>query len=332
MSAGHALVQTSGFHMPIANVRKIYDAERVEQKLGKLKNRDCEALRSTYETMIERGELRFDVKPHGMPSMAELYDELPNFAEVLDDVKRHVVLNQDSAEGLELTPMLLLGPPGVGKTHFAKRLAEMLGTQMVLAPMSSMTAGWLISGASSQWKGARPGKVFEALVEGEYANPVIVVDEIDKANHEAQYDPLGALYGLLEKETAREFVDEFADVPIDASRVIWVTTANDERAIPEPILNRMNVFEISPPSPEAARRIAANLYRTIRREHDWGRFFDEEAPEEVLDLLATLAPREMRRALMTAFGNARLDGRSTLRSEDLPKLGRKRAPIGFASS
>lgn len=63
---------------------------------------------------------------------------------------------------------------------------------MSLVPMSSMTAGWLLSGSSSQWKGAKPGKVFEALVDGEYANPVIVVDEIDKASCDAQYDPLGA--------------------------------------------------------------------------------------------------------------------------------------------
>ena len=70
--------------------------------------------------------------------------------------------------------------------------------------MSSLTAGWVLSGASSQWKGARPGKVFETLVDGHYANPVMVVDEIDKAGGEHAYDPLGALYSLLEHDTATQ--------------------------------------------------------------------------------------------------------------------------------
>jgi ATP-dependent Lon protease len=181
-------------------------------------------------------------------------------------------------------------------------------------------------------EGRAPGKVFEALIDGQYANPVIVVDEIDKASAEAQYDPLGALYSLLEHDTAQSFVDEFAEVAIDASQVIWVTTANDERSIPEPILNRMNVFEIQPPSPDAARKIAANLYRGIRGEHDWGQRFDPEPGSDVLDLLTAMAPREMRRALVTGFGNARLDNRYRIEPDDLPRRRAGKSRIGFLQS
>lgn len=321
------------FRLPIAQVRRVFDPEKVQHKLAKLDEVDGQrehgALRNTYQRMLERGPDRFQVKPSGIPDMSALYDQLPNFTEVLDDVRRHVALSEGCSDGLEVTPMLLLGPPGVGKTHFARKIANLLGTGMNLIPMSSMTAGWLLSGSSSQWKGSKPGKVFETLVDGQYANPVIVVDEVDKASAQAQYDPLGALYSLLEHDSALDFTDEFAEISIDASQVVWVLTANDERCIPGPILNRMNVFQIEVPTPEMARRVASALYRTTRAEHSWGEQFAAEPESDTLECLAKLVPREMRRALMTGFGNARLNGRDKVTPDDLPDLSSRKQPMGF---
>ena len=331
MVASHDLVTVSSARgsIPIARMRSLYRLDEVGRKLDKLPTKEHENLRSTYERMLEKGAERFQVKPSGLPSMRHLYDDLPNFAAVLDDVKRQLALCEDSRDALEITPLLLLGPPGIGKTHFARELSQLLGTGLGFISMSSMTAGWVLSGASSQWKGARPGKVFETLVDGEYANPVMVVDEIDKAGGEHAYDPLGALYSLLEHDTATTFTDEFAEVPIDASQLIWVATANDARNIPDPILNRMNVYEVQPPDRDAARHIAAKLYRSIRADHDWGERFEPEPPADVLDRMSDMAPRDMRRAWMTAFGNAKLARRGCIQPADLPEGGLRKATIGF---
>src|SRR5687767_865454 len=316
--------------IPIAGFRDVYDVGAVEKALHELSPTANEALRSLYEKMMRLGGQRFTVKPSALPEMEQLFTELPNFAKVLEDVRKHLALCIDSNDSIELPPMLLLGAPGIGKTHFARQLAQLLGTGYGFVPMSSLTAGWVLSGASSQWKNAKPGKVFDTFLNGDYANPVIVVDEVDKASSDGQYDPLGALYELLEVQTATRFVDEFVEVPIDASGAVWLATANDAARIPEPLLSRLSVYEIDAPDADGSARIAAYIYAEIRNSHDWGRQFPEALSPDALERLAALPPREMRRVLQTGFGNAKLAGRSEVRPEDIQDgRNNRRQRIGF---
>jgi ATP-dependent Lon protease len=315
--------------IPIAGFKDVYDVPSVEKALQELSPNANEALRALYEKMLRLGGQRFTVKPSALPEMDALFDELPNFTEVLEDVRKHLALCVDSEDSVELPPMLLLGEPGIGKTHFARRLAALLGTGYGFVPMSSLTAGWVLSGASSQWKNAKPGKVFDTFLNGDYANPVIVVDELDKASSDGQYDPLGALYELLEVDTATRFVDEFAEVPIDASGAVWLATANEAKRIPEPLLSRMSVYEIEAPDAEGASRIATSLYGEIRGAHDWGKRFPEALSQSALERLSSLPPREMRRAIQAAFGNAKIAGRSEVRPDDIQDARLKKGRIGF---
>ncbi len=321
---------TTQHELALASLSTVYDLDEVGAALNDLSEGTNDALRATYEKMLKTGNLRFCVKPTRLPTFDALAETLPNFSGPLDDLRKQIALCIETEDRMELMPTLLLGRPGIGKTYFAKALAHLLGTAYYYVPMNSLTAGWVLSGASSQWRNAKPGKVFDALVNGSYANPVIVVDEIDKAGGDTQYDPLGAFYTLFEHDTAAEFIDEFAEVPINAGNVIWIATANDASAIPEPLLNRMNIYEIDAPDMAGARRIAQTIYDEIRSAHAWGQRFPVTLSDASLNVLATTPPRTMRRALLHAFGAARLDERDAIEPHDIRvEDGVRRRPIGF---
>jgi ATP-dependent Lon protease len=315
--------------IPIADLQSIYSVADVGRALEDGAARRNEGLKSWYDRMRELGGSRYIIKPSTAAAVDDLYEASPNFVPVIDDLRKFLALALSGNEAVQFTPMLLLGEPGLGKTYFAKKLANALGTGFEFVSMSSLTAGWVLTGASAQWHNARPGKVAQTLIEGEYANPVVVLDEVDKAGGDSRYDPMGALYALLERDTASHFKDEFIDVDMDASHILWVATANDESAIPEPILNRMNVYEIERPDAEGSRRIALSVYREILDAHRWP--FPPEPSESVVERLAAIPPRDMRKLLLDAFGTARLAGRDHLVPEDKDarKLCGRRARMGF---
>jgi len=315
--------------IPIAGYKSIYSIADVDRAMEDSSSSKNESLKSLYEKMIRSGGMRYIIKPSSTEGIDSLYESSPNFTEVIDDFKKHMSLAISGNEPMQITPILLLGEPGLGKTHFAKCVAKILGTGFEFISMSSLTAGWVLSGASSQWTNAKPGKVAQSLVNGEYANPVITLDEVDKSGGDSRYDPMGALYSLLEQDTAKHFKDEFIEVPVDASHILWIATANDASSIPEPILNRMNVYTIERPDYEGSLKIALAVYQDILNDHNWG--FPTEPSQNVLEKLAEISPRDMRKLLIDAFGNAKLANRDMLQPNDLntEKLGRGKSRIGF---
>lgn len=309
----------------LASEHTVYHNYKVSEALANMPS-ETQALYTLYEQMLERGGMRFLVSPSSPDCLDALQLRCPNFSQVIERLKGDILLANKGGESMSFSPILLLGNPGVGKTHFASSLARLLGTEFQFVSMSTATAGWLLSGAHPSWKSAQHGKVAEVLIKGDYANPVVLIDEIDKAGDSKNYDPLGALYTLLERDTAKGFTDEFVNIPIDASRILWIATANDGAPIPKPILNRMDVYEIPNLTREETMDVARTIYEEILSEHHWG--FVEDIADDVLQKMDSMQPRDIRKVLMTAFRIAIASNRDHLISGDVKKVIEKQS-IGF---
>lgn len=315
-------------HIPIAATHPVYKLDAVERKLAKLgADKEHAQLRALYETMLEKGPERYMVSPSAPNCLDEMYERCVNFHPLIDELRGAILLSIEGRVPLVMDPILLLGPPGVGKTHFAGMLGKLLGTGFMFVSMSQMTAGWILGGASSQWKGARKGKIAESLIDGIYANPVCLIDEIDKAGGEHAYDPMGTLYSLLEHDTASAFTDEYVEIPMDASKMLFIATANDEGCIPKPILDRVKVIEVRELTKDELRHIARTMYAEILAEHRW--HFTPEMSDETTDAIVSSSARTMRTTLMSAFRRAKLDGRDKLTPVDLHAGARPTRRMGF---
>lgn len=299
----------------IARTRPVYDLLDVQEALERSRGRSPE-LEAFYERMLDTGPHRFVTTPSSLDALDPLLEECPNFDNVLDDLARYLRLAHAGDKGFNVMPILLLGGPGVGKTHFAKRLARAMGTDCELISMNALSAGFVITGSSASWRGAKCGKVAERLVRGQYANPVVVLDEVEKASGSSQSDPLAALYQLLEPETSKAFRDEFIDVEIDASQIFWVLTANSTEGIPAPLLNRMAVYEVPAPTPEQAAGIAQRMYASLLVELNLTGF-DARLGDAILERLSNVSPRDLRKTLLDSLGYAVADGRGHVLADDV---------------
>lgn len=170
----------------------------------------------------------------------------PQFAAVTAWVARAATLSLVTNTPLRLDPAVVVGPPGIGKTFYARRLAEALAVPSEVIAMNLMTdRGSTFSGLSPVWKASSPGKVAKLLIEGTHACPLIVIDEIEKASPiNPNETPIQVLHSLLERENAACFVDEFVDLPIQADHIFWFATANSLDPLPPSIVDRLIVFQV----------------------------------------------------------------------------------------
>jgi hypothetical protein len=189
----------------------------------------------------------------------DLLDKHPNFSDIIDFYKgqfRQCYYGNKS----RVSPVLLLGEPGIGKTHFAKQLAAHLKSGYGFIDMASITANWVLNGASGSWQDAKQGKIIDIMMHSPTVNPVVVLDELDKVNG-SKYDATGTLYQLLEEINAKEFTDEFLDFSFDVSGMIYIASANTLQGISEPLLSRFKVFHVQGPDTTQLRQIIGHIYQ-----------------------------------------------------------------------
>ncbi len=233
--------------------------------------------------------------------------EQPNFAEVTELVVNSLHAQAISGRPAQLPPLLLVGPPGVGKTRYIKRISTVLGLPFQDIQLAGVTEAYRIAGLSRYWGTAGPGAIANMFVDHGVANPVFLLDEIDKAKSDEKGDPLAVIMLLLETESSRTFKDAFVDVPIDVSHASFIATANNTSNLPEPLISRFHCIEVAPLDYDGRSTMVKTTYAELLEQENLHGFLDQEVSKDVLEALARcelLNGRELKREIQLAMHRA----------------------------